>query len=117
MLLFKLGLVAGDVDAADTQLDPVFRSRLFLNRCRGAVVGDRRFIIVRKQPWNCQSRRGPDRNGAAESRVGSDAFHLKAEVAVGLRTVDGFVTAGRPAGALLQPGRVIAVADENASIA
>jgi hypothetical protein len=38
-------------------------------------------------------------------------------VAVGLGTVNGFVTAGRPASALLQPGRVIAVADEDAAVA
>ena len=45
MLLFELRVVAANVDAADSELDPVLRRR-FSFFGRGAVFVDRGFIVA-----------------------------------------------------------------------
>src|ERR1043166_3975365 len=67
----------------------------------------------------------PAHNGSAETNalnaqtpaMRSERFILVAEMLVHLRAVDRFVAASRPAGALLDPARVIAIADENLAVA
>src|SRR5205085_12399256 len=91
VLLLKLRIVAGDVQAADSQFDPVLR-RLFFNG--GAIFVYRRLVIAGAERRNCEQDR------ERESGVKERAFHLVTQMPIDLRAVDGFVAPGRPAGAL-----------------
>src|SRR3954451_11556339 len=108
MLLPELGVVTGDIEPANRQLNPI-RRRTFLLCCRrgGPVLVDLGF------PGSCRQRGDQRANSGDDKR----AFHLVAEMLVYLRTVNRFMAVGRPARSLLQPAGVITVADKNFAVA
>jgi hypothetical protein len=105
------GLVAVDEGAAQAELDPivVFRGGFDIGILGGQGT-DRREEESGGQGQSIEATVGGEGGG---DRIHDCGDGLEAEGGVDLRTVDGFVTTGIPAGAALEEGGVIEAADED----